>query len=152
MTTTTQAAVERPTAAFVLSLLAGLFILAGSGTAMMAVLPVGGSPHNYGGMMGGYYGGMMGGYYGMMGGYYGMMGGLGFGGGWWYGLVALGIVSGAAILVGAVMIYSQPGRTPTWGAVILVFSIVSLLGMGGFFLGAILGFIGGILSLTWKPG
>lgn len=78
--------VERPTTAFALSLIAGLLILAGGGTTMMAGYPVGGS--SYGGMMGSYYGGMMGGYY-------GMMQGFGFGGnGWFYGLASLGAISG----------------------------------------------------------
>ncbi len=93
-------------------------------------------------MGGSYYGGMMGGYY-------GMMHGFGLGGGGFYGLAAIGIVSGIIILVGAIMIYSQPAKASTWGALILAFSIVSLFGMGGFFFGAILGIVGGILALTW---
>jgi len=93
-TETTKVALERPTAAFALSLLSGLLILAGSGTVMMTGFPVAGSPYQYGGMMGGYYGGTMGGYY-------GMMRGLGFGGGWSYGLAAVGIVSGIIILISA---------------------------------------------------
>ena len=99
-----------------------------------------------------YYGGMMGGYYygGMMGGYYGMMRGFGFGGGWFYGLAAIGIVSGIIILLGATMIYNQPARTHTWGALVLAFSILSLFGMGGYFFGAMLGVLGGVLALTWK--
>ena len=142
-TATDQVVLERPTAPFVLSLIAGMLILAGSGTVMMTSFPVGGSPYPYGGMMGGYYGGMMGGYY-------GMMHGFGFDGGWFYGLGAIGIVSGIIILLSALMIYNQPAKTATWGALILAFSIVSLFGMGGFFFGAILGVIGGILALTWK--
>jgi hypothetical protein len=96
-------------------------------------------------MMGGYY------YGGMTGGYYGMMRGFGFGGGWFFGLAALGIVSGIVILVGAVMI-TQPAKTSTWGAMIFAFSMVSLVGMGGFFVGSILGMVGGILAIAWKPG
>jgi len=34
---------------------------------------------------------------------------------------------------------------------IFAFSIVSLFGMGGFFVGSILGVLGGILAITWKP-
>jgi len=131
---------ERPVASFVLSLIAGLLVLVGSATVMGLSS---GSPR-YGGMMGGYY------YGGMMGGYYGMMRGFGFGGGWFYGLAAIGIVSGIIILVGAIMLYNQPASSSTWGALILAFSIVSLFGMGGFFFGAILGVVGGILALTWK--
>jgi hypothetical protein len=99
-----------------------------------------------------YYGGMMGGYYygGMMGGYYGAMHGFGLGGGWFYGLAAVGIASGIVVLLGALMIYNQPAKASAWGALILAFSVVSLFGMGGFFFGAILGAVGGILALTWK--
>jgi hypothetical protein len=94
--------------------------------------------------MGGYY------YGGMMGGYYAMMRGVGFGSGWFYGLAFVGIVSGVVILAGAIMIYGHPTKVASWGALILAFSIISLFGMGGFFFGAILGVVGGILALTWK--
>ena len=99
------ATAERPVPSFVLSLIAGLLVLAGS--AMVASL-YSGLPR-YGGMMGGYY------YSGMTGGYYGMMRGFGFGGGWFYGFAAMGVVSGIVILVGAIMIYNQPAKTSTWG-------------------------------------
>jgi len=79
-----------------------------------------------------------------------MMGGFGFGGGWLNGLAAVGSVSGIMILVGAVMLYNQPAKASTWGAVVLAFSVVSLFGMGGFFIGSPLGFVGGVLALTWK--
>lgn len=134
----TNQTVEKPTAGFILSLISGVLILGGATT-----IGYFGSPSHYNGMMGGYYRGMMGGYYGMMGG----------SGGWFYGFAALGIVSGLLVLVGAVMMYTQPRQATTWGVVVLVFSIVSLSGGGGFFVGAILGFVGGILALTWKqPG
>jgi hypothetical protein len=113
---------ERPVAAFVLSIIAGLLVLGGS--AMVMGLSSG-LPY-YGGMMGGNY------YGGMMGGYYGMMQGFGFGGGGFYGLAAIGIAAGIIILLGAIMIYNQPAKASTWGALVLGFSIVSLFGMGGF--------------------
>ena len=133
----TQPAGEAPTAPYVLSLIAGLLILAG-GSMMMTF--------SYGGP----YAGMMGGYYGMMGGYYGMMQGYGYEV-WFYGAAALGLIAGIAVLAGAIMIYARPARTSTWGLLVLVFSAVSLLGMGGFFLGAILGIVGGVLAITWRP-
>jgi hypothetical protein len=37
------------------------------------------------------------------------------------------------------------------GASILVFSLLGLLLGGGWFIGSILGFIGGLLAITWKP-
>jgi predicted benzoate:H+ symporter BenE len=38
-----------------------------------------------------------------------------------------------------------------WGTVIIVFSAISFLGMGGFFIGSILGIVGGALALSLKP-
>ncbi len=128
---------EVPTASFILSLIGGLLMLAGVGMMMTFSF---GAP---------YYG-TMGGYYGMMGGYYGMMQGFGYGA-WFYGAAAIGLVSGIIVLIGAAMIYARPSKAPTWGLLVLIFSFVSFVGMGGFFLGAILGIIGGILGLTWHP-
>ena len=51
--TMTNQAAERPTAAFVLSLIAGLLILVGSGATMMVRFPLSGGPY-YSGMMDGY--------------------------------------------------------------------------------------------------
>ena len=96
------------------------------------------------------YYGMMGGYYGAANGYYGMMQGFGYGG-WFYGAAAVGLIAGIVVLVGAVMIYARPRTTSTWGLLVLVFSILSFLGMGGFFIGAILGIVGGALAMVWKP-
>lgn len=79
-----------------------------------------------------------------------MMGGMGFGG-FLSTMTILGTISGVIILIGSVMLYSQPSQAQTWGIIILVFSVISLLGLGGFFVGAVLGFVGGILTITWKP-
>ena len=92
--------------------------------------------------------GMMGGYQGMMNGY-GMMRGF-LTGPWFYSLAWVGLAAGAVILVGAVMLYARPGSIHTSGVLILAFSVVSLLGMGGFFVGAILGVVGGALAITSK--
>lgn len=126
---------ERPVAPFVLSLISGVFILGGSGM-MMAFS---GQP---------YYGGMMGGYGGMMDGYFGMMSG--YGASWFLAFAEVGIVSGVLVLLGATMLYNRPRDVATWGALVLAASVVSLFGMDGFFLGAMLGIVGGILALTWK--
>jgi len=132
--------IEKPTAPFILSLIAGVLIIAGGGTGMMWASS--GMPM-YGGMMGGMMDGMMGGWQ-------GMMGGMGFGG-FLSIMTILGVISGVIVLIGSVMLYSQPAQVQTWGTIILVFSIISLFGMGGFFIGAVLGFVGGILAITWKP-
>ena len=62
-----------------------------------------------------------------------------------------GLVSGIIVLLSAVMLLSNVGNRRTWGVLILVFSILSFLGFGGFIIGAILGMVGGILTLRWKP-
>lgn len=64
---------------------------------------------------------------------------------------AFELVSGVIVLLSAVMLLSNLGQRKTWGVLILVFSILSFIGFGGFFAGAILGMVGGILTLRWKP-
>ena len=155
---------EKPTVAFVLSLIGGIFILLGGG--MMSMF----SPYGLGGMMRGYsgYGGMMNGYSdyggsggngwygGMMGRYlsspgFGMMGGYGYGLGGIFGLAA--IVFGIVVVVSAVMLYNKPIEHSKWGLLILIFSVLSVFGsaMAGFGVGLILGVLGGVFALTWKP-
>ncbi len=62
-----------------------------------------------------------------------------------------GLVSGIIVLVSAVILLTGPSQRRTWGVLILVFSVMSFLGLGGFVVGAILGIAGGILTLRWKP-
>ena len=62
-----------------------------------------------------------------------------------------GLVSGVIVLLSAVMLLTNPSQWKTWGVLMLVFSIMSFLGLGGFIAGAILGILGGILTLRWKP-
>ena len=131
---------EKPTAAYLLSLIGGVFIILGGGMVSMM------GAFWFGGMMGGYrgWGGMMG--YGGPG--YGMMGWLGFG---LFGI--LGIVFGVIIIISALMLNSKPQEHSTWGMLIIVFSALSIFGgaMGGLGVGLVLGLVGGILALTWKP-
>lgn len=65
----------------------------------------------------------------------------------------VGLVFGILILVGALMIYSgEPRKVRTGSILVLILSILSLFTTGGgFFIGFVLGLIGGILGLTWKP-
>jgi len=122
---------EQPTAAFVLSLLAGLWMLAAGG--MMGGF-------GWGGMMGGWHSGMMGGWM------WGRTGIRGFGVWWpWFGALA-----GIVVLVGAVMLYVKPEQRRSWGVVILVASALNIfLGMMGLLAGT-LGVIGGVLALAAK--
>jgi hypothetical protein len=64
---------------------------------------------------------------------------------------AFGLVCGAVVLVSATMLLARVGGRRTWGILILVFSVLSLVGLGGLLIGAILGITGGVLTLRWKP-
>jgi predicted benzoate:H+ symporter BenE len=96
-----------------------------------------------GGMMYGGYNGFMNG---MMGyyyynnsypvGFYSMM----------TGIEIIGPVSGVLVLAFA-LFKSRPSNLKIYGILALVFSIASLFGNGGFFIGAILGIVGGVLAL-----
>ena len=67
-----------------------------------------------------------------------------------FGLI--GVVFGAIIIYGATQLKSNPSQHATWGAIILVFSLISWVGaLGGFFIGFLLAFIGGILAIVWSP-
>lgn len=72
----------------------------------------------------------------------------------WFAVIGTaGLIFGVLILVGAGMIHSgEPGKVRVGSILVLVFSILSLFTVGGgFFIGFVLGLIGGILGLTWKP-
>ena len=62
-----------------------------------------------------------------------------------------GLVTGAIVLISSVMLLTNTGQMRTWSVLILVFSILSFIGMGGFVVGAVLGIVGGALVLKWKP-
>jgi hypothetical protein len=117
---------EKPTAAFVLSLLAAIFIIIGGLFYVVVSSWIGGALD-----------------------FIGM-------GGWGYSFViigVLGMVWGILTLIGAVMINSgEPSKVKTGAILVLIFSIISWFGAaGGFFIGFLLGLIGAILGLTWKP-
>jgi hypothetical protein len=121
--------------AFILSLIGGLVIVLGS--AIAAFLSAFGSPY------GTYYGmgpGMMGGY-----GY-----GFGYGSGWLFGFSLAALVCGILVVVGAVMLNARPAEHIAWGIIVLIFSVASFIGMGGYFIGAILGVAGGAVALSYR--
>ena len=129
---------EEANAAFLLSLIGGVLILVGS----LVVLGIGMFDAYSVGYMGSMMSGMMG---------YRMGG---FGTPWMLGGVAIiavsviGIASAVIIIYGAFSIRDKPAARTTWGALILAFSLISLLSLGGFLVGAVLGILGGILSLV----
>ena len=61
-----------------------------------------------------------------------------------------GFISGIIVLISAFMLKSKPAESTTWGILIIVFSIFSFFGMGGFVIGAILGIIGGAFALSYN--
>jgi hypothetical protein len=135
----------KPTIAFILSLMGGIFILVSGG--MRFVMGM----YDYGGMMSGYWS------YGMMGEYgwgygpaYGMMKGLGYTAGM-FGLV--GVLFGLVVIASSLLLYYNPSQHTGCGVVILIFSVLSIFSgvMAGFGAGLILGVLGGIFALTWKP-
>ncbi len=66
-------------------------------------------------------------------------------------LAAFGLVCGAIVVISAIALRLMPVHRTTWGVLILVFSILSFFGFGGFIAGAVLGVVGAILVLRWKP-
>jgi hypothetical protein len=119
---------EQPTVAFVLSLLAGLWML-GVGSMM--------GSFGWGGMMGGWHGGMMGGWIWGRG-----MGSFGVLWPW------IGICVGIVVLIGAVALYVKPQQRRAWGLVVIVASALNFfVGMGGLLAGTV-GVIGGVLALS----
>ena len=115
---------EKPTAGFVVSLIAGIFILLGA--IFMMVLSS---------MIGGFA--------------------LGVGAGAAAGIFliygAVGLIFAILVLVGAVMLWMKPQSHVAAGVIILLFSLFSIMSGGGFIIGLILGIVGGILGIVWKP-
>lgn len=103
---------ERPYAAFLISLIAGILILLGS-VAMVFM------------MSNGFW------WMDMSGGHYTMMGSFSLTSGLIYALIAFGALCGIIVLIASIMLNYRPRETTTWGTIILIFSILSFVGMGG---------------------
>ena len=114
---------QRLTGAFILSLLAGVWML-GSGGMMYGMGQSGGSWMWH----------------------QGMMRGMGMAPIFWWPW--FGFVAGVIVLASAAMLYVRPAQSKTWGFVILLFSAVdALVGMGGILAGT-LGVVGGAIALA----
>jgi len=69
-----------------------------------------------------------------------------------YTMGVLGIIFGVVVIISAVMLYLNPSQRQLWGALIISFSVISVLScMGGMGIGLILGIVGGVLAILWKP-
>ena len=117
---------DKPTAAFVLSLIGGvLIVICGLGYAVLGAI---------------------------CGSLASMAPGGGGAGAAIFIYMALGLISGVTVIAGAVMINkAEPDKVKKGSILVVVFSIVSLVSGGGFYIGTILGIIGGVLGLVWKP-
>ena len=64
----------------------------------------------------------------------------------------VGIIMGLIMIAGSFMLYSKPTSAKMWGIIILILSILSwVTAVGGLVIGFILGLIGGILAIMYKP-
>lgn len=117
---------EKPTAAFVLSLLGAIFIIIG-GLVYAVIFSIIGGIFDFIG-------------FGGLGGIITILG-------------VLGIVWGILVLIGAIMMNSaDKSKVRTGSILVLIFSILSWFGAaGGLLIGFLLGLIGSILGLTWNP-
>ena len=88
---------------------------------------------------------------GMMGSYHNFMGNYAASTGFFTAISVVSLVCGVIVLVGAIMLRFYPKDRVVWGVVILVFSAVSFVGMGGYFIGAVLGIVGAVLAITNRP-
>jgi hypothetical protein len=66
-------------------------------------------------------------------------------------IATIGLICGALVLLGAIMLHVKPQNKKTWGLIVTVFSIPSIITGGGFIIGFILGIIGGTKAFRWKP-
>jgi hypothetical protein len=65
-------------------------------------------------------------------------------------LATAGMIFGALVLLGALMIHFSPQNNKAGSIMIIVFSIPSVIMGGGFIIGFILGLLGGIIALSKK--
>ncbi len=130
---------EKPTSAFITSLLSGLFIIFGG----LTVIIMGGAWNIFSAP-----------------GWpcFGMMRGWGPWRSWLFmpmfsiGLGIFGLISGIIVVISSMMLNSEPENHAKWGTLILIFSVLSIFGgIGGYGIGLILGVIGGVLAITWRP-
>lgn len=118
------AELEKPTAGFVLSVIAGVFILLG-GLVQLAVALAASTLLSF----------------------------IGVSGAGFVAASSIGVIIGLAVIVLGVVMRMRPRQHLAFGAVIIVLSVVSFYTsfFGGFLIGAILGIIGGALGVAHNP-
>jgi hypothetical protein len=65
-------------------------------------------------------------------------------------LTVEGLMIGALVLLGAVMLFLRPANSKVWGLMVAVCSVPSVITGGGFIVGVFLGVIGGATALSRK--
>ncbi|MEM2126295.1 MAG: DUF6114 domain-containing protein [Candidatus Methanosuratincola sp.] len=66
-------------------------------------------------------------------------------------IAVLGLICGALVLFGAVMLHTKPESSKVWGIAIIMSSLPSIMAGDGFIIGFILGIIGGVRALKLNP-
>ena len=128
------------TLAFVISLVGALIVLILS---LVNLVWFGSNAPNWGG-----FGDYM---HNMMGGYHNFMGNYSTSTSFFTAISIVSFVCGVIVLMSTLVLRIHPPEHFLWGIVIVVFSAISFVGMGGYFVGAIFGIVGGVLALTYKP-
>ncbi len=62
-----------------------------------------------------------------------------------------GIICGIIVIVAGYMVSSRPMSHSAYGIIVLIFSILSFAESGGYIIGGVLGIIGGLWAIFWKP-
>ena len=87
---------------------------------------------------------------GVMDGYHNFMGSYASSSGFFAALSLVAVICGVVVLMSAILLRVQPHQRTAWAVVIVAASIVSFVGMGGYFVGAVLGLVGGSFELYMK--
>ena len=124
----------KPSIGFILSLIGGILIFVSSAISTVW-FAFGSSPFGDGD------------FWGMMAGFHSMMG---FNNDYLLGFSVLGLVCGVMVVIGSFLLNLRPLEHVSWGVIVLVFSAVSFVSMGGWFVGAALGIAGGVLAIAWR--
>ena len=67
-------------------------------------------------------------------------------------LSLIGFAIGVVVILSAIMLRKKPSHHVAWGAIISIFSILSVIGSwAGLGLGLIFGIVGGVMAIRWTP-